>query len=517
MKKQITLELNPEEIYNNELIIKLASKKTGISPEDISAIDYIKRSLDSRHKKNKYILSLIVYSKEQPTKEKKIEYKVANPSKKVIIMGAGPAGYFAALQLLEFGIKPIIFERGKDVRERRKDIKDLLKKGNVNPQSNYCFGEGGAGAYSDGKIYTRSDKRGDIKKILKIFVDHGANPDIMIEAYPHIGSDKLPNIIAKIRETIINYGGEVHFNSLVTNFEIDDSSINSIIINNENKFSGSAYILATGHSARDIYYLLDSKRIFIESKPFAIGFRVEHYQEQINEIQYGKNYNQLLPPASYKLVTQVNNNAVFSFCMCPGGIIVPAVSAPRELVVNGMSSSKRNLKFANSGIVTTVSDKDFSNFNYSGNLAGLKFQEALERLFFTDDTINPLKAPSQRLIDFVRNKKSTSLMESSYIPGLIIKDLYSFFPERIKNDLQEGIKIFDKKMKGFLTKDANAIGLESRTSSPIRITRLKEKYHHVQITNLFPCGEGSGYAGGIISAAIDGQNCAKAIIDQFFN
>lgn len=518
MKKQITLELKPEQIYDSLLIRKIAARMCHVPEEEITGIDYLKRSLDSRNKKNKYSLTLDVYSAElKPEKETiKSKYRDADQNKRVVIIGAGPAGYFAALELLEYGIKPVVLERGKDVRLRRRDLKDIMQKGNVNPNSNYCFGEGGAGAYSDGKLYTRSDKRGNTKKALQIFVEHGADPDILIDAHPHIGSNKLPKIISALRETIITHGGEVHFDSLVTDIIIKDDIANGVMVNNETEFTASAVLLATGHSARDIYYLFKNKKIHIESKPFAVGFRCEHYQELINNIQYGYDHSPELPPASYKLAAQTETAGVFSFCMCPGGIIVPSVTAPRELVVNGMSMSGRNSKFANSGIVTTVDEKHFAKFINHGALAGLKFQESLEQTFFTDNADNPLKAPAQRLLDFAFSQKTSSLMDSSYIPGLVITDFRKLFPKNITTNLQAGLRIFGDKMKGFLTRDANVIGLESRTSSPVRIPREKELFHHTQIKNLFPCGEGAGYAGGIISAAMDGQNCAKAIVEQCF-
>jgi uncharacterized protein len=512
----IRIETGPDKRY--ELIRKIAARMCHVPEEEITGIDYLKRSLDSRNKKNRFSLSLEVYSGEQiPIKDTiKSKYKDADQNKRVIIIGAGPAGYFAALELLEYGIKPIVLERGKDVRARRRDVREIMQKGFVNPDSNYCFGEGGAGAYSDGKLYTRSDKRGKTKKALNIFVEHGAQSDILIDAHPHIGSNKLPGIISAIRETILSHGGEVHFNSLVTDIIIKDNITSGVIVNNEKEFTGFAVLLATGHSARDIYYLFDKKKLYIEAKPFAVGLRVEHYQELINIIQYGNSYPQELPPASYRLAAQVGQSGVFSFCMCPGGIIVPASTAPRELVVNGMSMSGRNSKFANSGIVTSVGEREYEKFLKHGALAGLRFQESLEHAFYTDNSENLMKAPAQRLLDFTYNKKTTSLMESSYIPGLIISELNRLFPRKITTNLQSGLREFGDKMKGFLTQDANVIGLESRTSSPVRILRDKELLHHTEIKNLFPCGEGAGYAGGIISAAMDGQNCARAIAEQCF-
>ena len=518
MKKQINIELKPEQIHNSELIKKIVARICHLSVENISEINYIKRSIDSRNKKNKYSLCLEVYSGE-PHIEKKpinIRYKETSNKKNVIIIGAGPSSYFSALTFLEHGIKPIIFERGKDIRKRRFDLKTIMQKGIVNHNSNYCFGEGGAGAYSDGKLYTRSNKRGDIKKTLQILVEQGASSDILIDAAPHIGSNKLPKIISNIKDTITKFGGEINFDSQVTDIVIKNNFIKGIIINDNKEIFGDTFIFATGHSARDIYYLFNNKNIALELKPYAIGFRVEHYQDLINEIQYGKNYSNLLPPATYRLTAQVSKG-VFSFCMCPGGMIIPASTDDKELVVNGMSMSARNSKFANSGIVTSVDKNDFNQFANYGTLSGLKFQEALENSFFTNSNTNLLKAPAQRLIDFANNRNSSSLMETSYIPGIEINSFKNLFPTRIATDLQKGVILFDKKMKGFLTQEANIIGLESRTSSPVRIPRDKKLFSHTEIKNLFPCGEGSGYAGGIISSAMDGQNCAKAIIKHHFN
>jgi uncharacterized protein len=523
MIKRVNIELKPEQINDSDLIKHIAAREAGIAYDQVSAVEYIKRSLDSRNKKQRYSLQLDVYQDENPSTAVTVKslYKECTSNnisdkstKSVIIIGAGPAGYFSALELLEFGIKPIIFDRGKNVDDRRADLKNLLDSGSVNPNSNYCFGEGGAGAYSDGKLYTRSDKRGNIHKALKIFVEHGADPDILVDAHPHIGSDKLPKIIAEIRKTILEFGGEVHFDSFVSDIIIENDSAKGVIINNCDEFRADAVILASGHSASDIYYLLNKKDIHIDCKNFAVGFRVEHFQELINQIQYGENYYKELPPASYKLVSQTESGGVFSFCMCPGGIIVPASTAPNELVVNGMSMSKRNSEFANAGIVTSVSEKDFIDFSEFGALAGLKFRENLEAKFYTGNKENPLKAPAQRLIDFIGGKKSSSLHDSSYIPGLVISDLYKMFPKVIGNRLQNGCRDFGHKMKGFFTLEANVIGLESRTSSPVRITRDRETYEHIQISGLYPCGEGSGYAGGIISSALDGQNSARKLAEK---
>lgn len=505
--------LKPEQVNDSGLIKRIAAREARIALEQVSAIVYIKRSIDSRNKNPKFSLQIDVYCNEQPEAVPTIEsrYKECSNGHSAIIVGAGPAGYFAALELLEFGIKPVIFERGKNVDERRSDLKDLNQSGIINTNSNYCFGEGGAGTFSDGKLYTRSDKRGNIHKALKIFVEHGANSDILIDAHPHIGSDILPKIISSIRATILNYGGEIHFNSFVNDIIVENNQAKGVVVNGKESYFADAVILATGHSASDIYYLLSEKNIYIEAKNFAVGFRVEHYQDLINQIQYGTKYNENLPPASYKLVTQAQGGGVFSFCMCPGGIIVPASTSVQELVVNGMSMSKRNSKFANSGIVTSVSESDFHAFSQFGSLCGLKFRESLEKKFFTGSQPNLLSAPAQRLIDFVNGKTSSSLFESSYIPGLVSRNLYDLFPRNIAQRLHSGCSDFGRKMKGFLTFEANVVGIESRTSSPVRIVRNHDTFEHSQISYLYPCGEGAGYAGGIISSAMDGQNSARQL------
>lgn len=518
MKTQITIELKPEQIRDDNLIRKIASRKCKIREDEITGIEYLKRSLDSRHSKPRFILLAEVVSNEPFSAEKPVltSYKnLDSRAKSVIIVGAGPAGYFAALELIENGIKPIIFERGKDVRSRRLDLKQIMQNGIVDPHSNYCFGEGGAGTYSDGKLYTRSNKRGDVKKVLRILVALGASPDILIDAHPHIGSNKLHKIIIELRNTIINNGGEVHFNSHVTDIIVRDKVAAGVIINNQEEKLADAVLLATGHSARDIFNLLNNKQIYIEPKSFAVGFRIEHYQELINSIQYGKDYNRELPPATYSLAVQVRDRGCFSFCMCPGGIIVPAVTNKEEMVVNGMSMSGRNSNYANSGIVTTVDSQDFSPYSSFGPLAGMKFQENLEKRFFLRNSAHPLTAPAQRLTDFIAGKSSSSLNPTSYIPGLQTAEMHRLFPKELTNCLQSGLKQFGNKMKGFLSYESNIIGLESRTSSPVRVPRNKEDFEHIEIKNLYPCGEGAGYAGGIVSSAIDGQNAANAISKKF--
>jgi uncharacterized FAD-dependent dehydrogenase len=512
MKKKLNIELSIHQANDDELIKQIAAKKCHVAKDSITGIDYLKRSLDVRGKKFRYHLQMEVYANE-PFPQKEIikeKYREVGDKKQVLIVGAGPAGYFAALELLEFGIKPVIFERGKDVRARRRDIRNLQQEGLVNPDSNYCFGEGGAGAYSDGKLYTRSKKRGNIRKVLQILVEHGGNPDILVDAHPHIGSNKLPKIITKIRETILEHGGEIFFESRVTDIIKNDRQAFGLVINEDEEVFGDAVILATGHSARDIYYLFDKRKIHIEAKPFAIGFRIEHPRELIDTIQYGENFPEELPTASYSLATQVGKSGVYSFCMCPGGIIVPSATNQEELVVNGMSMSRRNSKYSNSGIVSSVTDEDFVEFNKYGELRGMKFQESLEKKFYLAHKDNLMKAPAQKMTDFIEGKESKELNGCSYIPGLVSKDLTKLFTRKLTKNLQRGLLDFGKKMHGYHTETANVVGIESRTSSPVRITRDKETFAHLQLRNLFPCGEGAGYAGGIVSSAADGQNAAAA-------
>jgi uncharacterized FAD-dependent dehydrogenase len=437
-------------------------------------------------------------------------------AKQAIIVGAGPAGLFAALRLIELGVKPIVLERGKDVRGRRHDLAALNKKQTVNPESNYCFGEGGAGTYSDGKLYTRSDKRGNVRRILEIMVAHGANPAILYESRPHIGTNKLPPLIAAIRNTILEKGGEVHFDTKVIDLLIKNNRIQGVVTENQQNWYGIGTILATGHSARDIFYLLNKKNIYIEAKPFALGVRVEHPQPLIDKIQYHCEVrSEYLPASYYSLVSQVkqgkDQRGVFSFCMCPGGFIVPAATAQGEVVVNGMSPSRRNSPFANSGIVVSVDERDFLPYKKEGALAGLYYQQAIEQQACRIAG-GTLVAPAQRLTDFTQQKVSTTLNDCSYQPGLASVSMYEVLPKSISHFLKNAFIDFGKKMKGYLTNEAQIIGVESRTSSPVRIPRDTETYMHPEIAGLFPCGEGAGYAGGIMSAAIDGEKCAEQLV-----
>jgi uncharacterized protein len=512
MHKIINLSLAPKRASDEIYYKQDAAEFLHISKDDITSIEILRKSIDARKKFIKINLQLEVWWGE-PAEKEQFNLELQNVSEKpeVIIAGAGPAGLFAALKLIEKGLKPVIFERGKDVKERKKDIQAINTNKNLDPDSNYCFGEGGAGTFSDGKLYTRSKKRGDVNRILNILQMHGASKDILSDAHPHIGTNKLPGIIVKIRETVKNAGGEIHFNTRIDDFIIEKETIKGVVTQNGEKVFGKAVILATGHSARDIFELLHGKNILIEEKSFAMGVRVEHPQGLIDSIQYScKIRSDYLPAAAYNMVTQVNDRGVYSFCMCPGGFIVPAATGPEEIVVNGMSPSYRNSKFANSGMVVEIRTEDFPEKEKYGTLAGLKFQQELEKLAFQNGG-RGLVAPAQRLHDFVNGKISASLPETSYHPGIVSSPLHFWLPEHIGKRLQEGFKVFGNKMRGYLTNEAVILGVESRTSSPVRIPRDKETLQHPQIKNLYPCGEGAGYAGGIISAAVDGERCAEKI------
>ncbi len=514
MQKNITLKLLPSEAANEATVKQYIAKAEAIKPETITGYSILKQSIDARSKQPWVNLSLQVYINEPCQERELLQFNfrdVSKADKKVVIIGAGPAGLFAALQLIEAGIKPILLERGKDVRARRRDLAILNKEGEVNPESNYCFGEGGAGTYSDGKLYTRSSKRGDITRILNLFVYFGAEEKILYEAHPHIGTNKLPGIITAMREKIIACGGDFIFEKKVVDFIIQNQEIKGVKTQDGNSFDGDAVILATGHSARDIFYLLHDKKILIESKPFALGVRVEHPQSLIDNSQYHCNIrSEYLPPASYSWVQQVNGKGVFSFCMCPGGIIAPTATSPGELVVNGWSPSKRNNPYANSGIVVTVEEKDMAAYKKHGALAALHFQQAVEKKAF-DIGGGKFVAPAQRLVDFANNKISASLPDCSYLPGTISSDIKEVLPDFVHKSLQIAFAEYGKKMKGYFTNDAIVVATESRTSSPVRIPRDVSTLEHPQIKKLYPCGEGAGYAGGIVSAAMDGERVAKMI------
>ncbi len=508
----VELKLTPEQAADADEVKKQVALAARVFVNDISYVHPVRKSLDARKPQVIVLLKADVYLKDETFKQELRTFafqKVSN-QKTCHIIGMGPAGMYAALQLLERGIKPIILERGKPSRERIKDLSLLNKKLLVNPESNYCFGEGGAGTYSDGKLYTRSTKRGDIKKVLDVFIQHGADERIGYEAHPHIGTNKLPRIIENMRQTIIEAGGEVHFNKKAVDFKIEKNSISKIVCADGDELACQNVILATGHSARDIFELLHRKNILIEAKPFALGVRVEHPQSLIDSIQYKRGARgEFLPPSSYSLVTQACNRGVFSFCMCPGGVIAPAMTDAKETVVNGWSSSARNGPFANSGIVVSVDAENWKYLSVHGALAALEFQKQIEQKAFA--ATGSIQAPAQCMEDFIQNKTSASLPRTSYAPGIIATELKNVLPSFVMQSLREALVDFGKKMKGYRTNEAVLVGVESRTSSPVRIPRSKETCRHPQISNLFPCGEGAGYAGGIVSAAMDGITCANAV------
>ncbi len=515
MVKEIQLRITLKEEERSDILVIKSAHHLDIPKQDIVGIKVLRKSIDARKPKIILNYKIAVYIKEPLPKqsEYQFDYKDVSKAKAVHIIGFGPAGMYAALRCIELGYKPIVLERGKNVQNRRRDLKAINQDHHVNEDSNYCFGEGGAGTYSDGKLYTRSLKRGDVRRIFENLVFHGATDQILVDAHPHIGTNKLPKIIQNIRENIIEYGGEVHFETRVVDFSIKDNAIKTIILQNDEEIPTERVILATGHSARDIFYLLKDKDIAIKSKSFAMGVRVEHPQHIIDSIQYhcSGERHELLPAAAYSLVQQVNERGVYSFCMCPGGFIVPAATANGEVVVNGMSPSRRNNKYANSGIVVEINaERDLKKYEQFGELRGLEFQKDLERLAFTAGGRSQV-APAQRLTDFVEGKLSNSLNDTSYQPGLKSAPLHSLLPKSIGSRLRKGFDAFGRKMKGYYTEEANIVGVESRTSSPVNIPR-NETLEHPQISNLFPCGEGGGYAGGIISAAMDGERCAEAAI-----
>lgn len=518
MQKTISLKLLPSEAASETAVKKYIAAAAGVSPSTVTGYIIQKQSIDARSWQPWINLTLNTYIHEpfQAREKQSFVFRDVHKAKQtVIIVGAGPAGLFAALRLIESGIKPLLLERGKDVRARRRDLALLNKEGEVNPDSNYCFGEGGAGTYSDGKLYTRSSKRGDISRILDLFVHFGADEKILYESHPHIGTNKLPQIITAMREKILACGGEFLFEKRVSDFTLKDNRITGVKTADGNSFPGDAVILATGHSARDIFQLLHDKKILIELKPFALGVRVEHPQSLIDSAQYHCTARgEFLPPAAYSWVQQVDGKGVFSFCMCPGGIIAPAATAPGELVVNGWSPSKRNNPFANSGIVVSIEEKDVQGFKQHGPLAAMYFQQAVEQKAFTSGG-GKMVAPAQRLADFTENKFSTSLPDCSYLPGLRSAQIKDILPSFVADRLREGFIAFGKKMKGYLTNDAVIVATESRTSSPVRIPREASTLQHPQISNLYPCGEGAGYAGGIVSAAMDGERVAGQILLQF--
>lgn len=514
MQKTISLSITPAEAADDTILARFIAEESGVSKQHITGYKTLKRSIDARSRQVKVILQLQVFIDEQPSFENfDPELQNVSNASHVVIIGAGPAGLFAAIRLIQLGYKPVILERGKDVRSRRRDLAAINKEGVVNPESNYCFGEGGAGTYSDGKLYTRSTKRGNVQRILQLFHHFGADERILYEAHPHIGTNKLPHIITAIRKQIIACGGEVRFNTKLTDIILTGDNIKAVKIADGTTVNCNAVILATGHSARDIFTLLNDKNIEVECKPFALGVRIEHPQSLIDSIQYHCNVRDLyLPPASYSVVTQEYGRGVFSFCMCPGGIIAPAATNPNEIVVNGWSPSKRNNPYANSGTVVAVDEKDFAKYGFTGPLAGMHYQQMVEQKAFVEGG-GKLVAPAQRMTDFANGKLSQSLPDCSYLPGVVSAHIKETLPQEVTQALKQAVVDFGKKMKGYFTNEAILVATESRTSSPVRIPRNKDTLQHSQIKGLFPCAEGAGYAGGIISAAIDGERCAEAAVN----
>lgn len=514
MIKEVDIAVLPDHILDEDFLLRKVSQRSGIKQSDINIYQVVRRSIDAR-KAPIYRLQVRVYSGDDwPEKKGSIRdtYQKVMDAPEIYIVGSGPAGYFAALECLVKGFKPIVLERGKDVRARRRDLRAIQQDGLVDENSNYCFGEGGAGTYSDGKLYTRSKKRGQVNEILQVLVEHGASEDILVDAQPHIGSNKLPKIIAQIRDTILAFGGVIKFNHKVTDLIIEDNVLKGVQVNDSVHFDCDRLVLATGHSARDVYEMLANRNVRMEPKPFALGVRVEHRQALIDSLQYGQTPRaENLPAAAYKLVSNIRDHGVYSFCMCPGGLIVPAATAPGELVVNGMSMSRRDSKYANAGLVVGIEPNLWEEMGYEGPLGGMRFQQELEQKCFSFSD-GSQRAPAQRLIDFVRGVTSTDLPETSYIPGLISAPLHEILPERIYKLMIEGIMRFEQKMQGFLTNEAVVVGIESRTSAPIRIPRDVGSLMHPDVVGLYPSGEGAGYAGGIISAALDGQRIIQHLV-----
>ncbi|MEX2596882.1 MAG: FAD-dependent oxidoreductase [Salibacteraceae bacterium] len=516
MPLELNIQTDPETAAKPELLEKLVADQIELPQNEITHIAILKRSIDARQRNIVVNLRINVYL-DEPIEEKQTflpDYPDVSKEKEVLIIGAGPAGLFAALRCIELGRKPVIVERGKDIKTRRRDLKAINQDHVVNEDSNYCFGEGGAGTYSDGKLYTRSKKRGDVERILKLLVGFGAHPDILVDAHPHIGTNKLPGIIESIRTLIINRGGEVFFNKRVTKFLVKANAIYGVECHDGDNLKADRVILATGHSARDIFELLHKQGIAIEAKPFALGIRVEHPQALIDTLQYKCDVrSEYLPPSPYKVVKQVNGRGVYSFCMCPGGIIAPCATAQGEVVTNGWSPSKRDQSSANSGIVVELQIDDFKPFASFGPLAGVEFQKRIEQRAWklAGET---QRVPAQRLIDFTTGKRSTDIPKTSYVPGTTSIELGDVLPDFIHRTLQHGFKAFDQSMPGYLTNEAVVHAPESRTSSPVRIPRDGKSFEHIQIKGLYPCGEGAGYAGGIVSAAIDGEKCAFSAASQ---
>ena len=531
MTNEYQLRVLPQVAASAEKLRKYIAEEQGIAMGALKAVRILKRSIDARQRTIFVNLKVRVYVNEQPTEDEfeHVDYQDVNNSPQVIVVGAGPGGLFAALRLIELGFRPIVLERGKDVHERKKDLANISRTQQVDGESNYCFGEGGAGAYSDGKLYTRSKKRGNTEKILRVFCQHGASTNILADAHPHIGTDRLPQVIEAMRNTIIRCGGEVHFQTKMTELIIDNGQltmdncrtgrvvgVRAVANNSQLEFLGPV-ILATGHSARDVYRYLASAKIHLEAKDIAVGVRLEHPSQLIDQIQYHRKEGrgQWLPAAEYAFVTQVEGRGVYSFCMCPGGFVIPAATGPEQIVVNGMSPASRGTQWSNSGMVVEVRPEDLESEKlkvksekFAPALAMMYFQEELERMCWQQGNMKQT-APAQRMADFVNGKLSYDLPRSSYAPGLVSSPLHFWMPKPIASRLQQGFKTFGKQAHGFLTNEAVMIAMETRTSSPVRIVRDNETLMHVQVEGLFPCGEGAGYAGGIVSAGVDGERCAE--------
>lgn len=516
MSTLVQITALPRELEDHHLLLNRAVKKSNIRKDDIRDWSIRKRSIDARKKPVKLNLQIEIWKHgEEKSTRTSLSLQDVSEANEIGIIGAGPAGLYAALRAVEAGLKPVVFERGKDVRARRHDLAKINKEQTVNPESNYCFGEGGAGTYSDGKLYTRSKKRGNVLKALEWFVEFGADPDILVDAHPHIGTNKLPKIITAMREAIVKAGGEVHFNSKLTDLKLEDDKITAIEINKQNWLNFDEVILATGHSARDIFYLLHERNIKIEAKPFALGVRIEHQQKLIDHIQYhGDNENPYLPPASYSLVEQVDGLGVYSFCMCPGGIIAPCATEQEEVVTNGWSPSKRNNPYSNSGIVVSIEPSDLPGYKENDPFVCLDFQKMVERDCW-EAAGKTQQVPAQRMKDFVEGRISNDFPKTSYQPGIVSVDLNKVLPDLIARRLRKAFVKFGKKLKGYYTNEAVLHAPESRTSSPVLIPRDPTTLEHIEVKGFYPCGEGAGYAGGIISAAIDGINCVDAIAKKY--
>ncbi len=518
MIQEYQIRILPEQAANEEGIKRYLAKEKGLDVRTLNKVRVLKRSIDARQRTIFVNLKVRAYINEMPQDDQYVhtEYPDVSSRPRVIVVGEGPGGLFASLRLIELGYRPVVLERGKDVRERKKDLSNITKTQKVDSESNYCFGEGGAGAYSDGKLYTRSKKRGSVDKILNVFCQHGANTNILADAHPHIGTDKLPRVIENMRNTIINSGGEVHFQTKMTRFILEGDRVIGVEAVNlatgaEENYRGPV-ILATGHSARDVYRYLASSKIEIEAKGIAVGVRLEHPSQLIDQIQYHNRNGRrkYLPAAEYSFVTQVDGRGVYSFCMCPGGFVIPAATGPEQLVVNGMSPSNRGTAWSNSGMVVETHPEDVveSEEELKNPLSMMYFQERVEKLCWQQANMKQT-APAQRMADFVNNRLSYDLPKSSYAPGIISSPLHFWMPSFVSKRLQEGFKTFGKNAHGFLTNEATLIAMETRTSSPVRIVRDRETLMHVRIQGLFPCGEGAGYAGGIVSAGVDGERCAE--------